>query len=311
MAASLTSCEKAVIPDDISGISLKSVEVFVEYTAAKVFGEIRVSQNPERISEVRVYYGTASDALSKSVKAAYDTENGFSADITSLEDGAQFFYRVDIIVGKTPIEGKVQDFVTFPKGPIDLDLPSGKRWASHNIGATQPTESGGFFAWAELTEKTQYDWSSYVYCKGAMNKLTKYTLRSHMSYDGTIDNHVELLPQDDAARKTLGEHYSVPSYKDWKELQENCVLTAITVNGCTGCKVSSKKDMNNNKKFIFLPGFYGYYNGTSKVNDASYYWSSTLYSEMESDALNVKVMSDIISTRGSRCYGELVRPIYE
>ena len=39
---------------------------------------------------------------------------------------------------------------------IDLGLPSGTRWATCNIGATQPSQPGGLYAWGETTTKTSY-----------------------------------------------------------------------------------------------------------------------------------------------------------
>ncbi len=317
--AFVMSCEKTPsVPDDISGISLKSVDVFVEYTAAKVFGEIRVSQNPERISEVRVLYGTSADNLSKSTRAAYDTENGFSVDLASLEDGVQFFYRVDIIVGKTPIEGTVNDFVTFPQGPIDLDLPSGKKWTSHDIGATIPTEAGKYYAWGETEPKSRYGWSDYKFCKGeGFRDFTKYVTKpyySSVSMDGQIDNLDELTQEDDVARKELGSQYSIPTYGDWHELLEHCDVSATTINGTRGCKVSSKKDKNNNKKFIFLVGDSGYYSETGIVDKKaySYYWSSTLDTESNTRARNIQVNSiGLRESTGERYYGELIRPIYK
>lgn len=129
MVSTIFSCEKEQIVEpeivDWTGIELESTEELVEYTSAKVFGKISVDHHPERITEVRVFYGTVSDELSKNVKAAYDTENGYSADIPSLEDGPHYFYRVDIMSGSAAKKGEVQDFVTFPMGPVDLDLPSG------------------------------------------------------------------------------------------------------------------------------------------------------------------------------------------
>ena len=32
---------------------------------------------------------------------------------------------------------------------VDLGLPSGLKWAAWNVGATQPEESGLYFAWGE------------------------------------------------------------------------------------------------------------------------------------------------------------------
>ena len=36
---------------------------------------------------------------------------------------------------------------------VDLGLPSGTLWATFNVGATQPHESGYYLAWGELEEK--------------------------------------------------------------------------------------------------------------------------------------------------------------
>ena len=36
---------------------------------------------------------------------------------------------------------------------VDLGLPSGTLWATCNIGATKPEESGSYFAWGKLVLK--------------------------------------------------------------------------------------------------------------------------------------------------------------
>jgi len=41
---------------------------------------------------------------------------------------------------------------------VDLGLPSGTLWATCNIGATKPEESGFYFAWGETMPKKIYDW---------------------------------------------------------------------------------------------------------------------------------------------------------
>lgn len=40
-----------------------------------------------------------------------------------------------------------------PAEPIDLGLPSGIKWASCNVGATNPEEFGDYYAWGEVEEK--------------------------------------------------------------------------------------------------------------------------------------------------------------
>ena len=44
---------------------------------------------------------------------------------------------------------------------VDLGLPSGIKWATFNVGATQPEEYGDYFAWGETEPKELYDESTY------------------------------------------------------------------------------------------------------------------------------------------------------
>ena len=36
---------------------------------------------------------------------------------------------------------------------VDLGLESGVKWATYNVGATKPTETGAYFAWGEICPK--------------------------------------------------------------------------------------------------------------------------------------------------------------
>lgn len=46
---------------------------------------------------------------------------------------------------------------------VDLDLTSGTLWATMNLGASDQTGSGSYFAWGETASKSynNYSWSSY------------------------------------------------------------------------------------------------------------------------------------------------------
>ena len=60
---------------------------------------------------------------------------------------------------------------------VDLGLPSGKLWATCNIGASSSEENGSYFAWAETEPKEYYDWSNYKYSRNANGwpyNFTKY-----------------------------------------------------------------------------------------------------------------------------------------
>ena len=82
---------------------------------------------------------------------------------------------------------------------VDLGLPSGTLWATCNVGAETPESIGSYFAWGETSTKADYDWSTYKYCNGSENTLTKYCNDANYGYNGYSDELVVLQPEDDAA----------------------------------------------------------------------------------------------------------------
>ena len=46
---------------------------------------------------------------------------------------------------------------------VDLGLPSGLLWATHNVGATVPTGFGYHFAWGETRTKSDFGYGNYRY----------------------------------------------------------------------------------------------------------------------------------------------------
>ena len=156
------------------------------------------------------------------------------------------------------------------EGAVDLGLPSGIKWASHNVGATKPEEYGGYYAWGETKEKVNYDLSTYKWCNGSGTTMTKYCTDS---YFGTVDNKTTLDLEDDVAHVKWGGSWRMPTLDEQKELLNNCTWTWATLNGVDGYNVTGP-----NGNSIFLPAAGGR-DGTSLYNSGSnsYYWSSSLY----------------------------------
>ena len=106
---------------------------------------------------------------------------------------------------------------------VDLGLPSGTLWATCNIGATKPEESGFYFAWGETMPKKIYDWSTYKWTKlnseGDIDSLIRYNFNE--AY-GVVDSLSNLLPEDDAATVNLGKDWRMPTKEEIVELYENC-----------------------------------------------------------------------------------------
>lgn len=187
---------------------------------------------------------------------------------------------------------------------IDLGLPSGIKWANMNVGASVPEEYGGYYAWGETEEKDNYSWSTYKWCNGSYDTLTKYCFDSDY---GTVDNKTVLDPQDDVAHVKWGGTWRMPTLDEQKELLNKCTWTWITQNGVNGYKVTGP-----NGNSIFLPAA-GYRGGTGVDYRGSdgYYRSSSLYSNFSSYyACGLIFDTGDRGWYGSyRCYGQSVRPV--
>ena len=187
---------------------------------------------------------------------------------------------------------------------VDLGLPSGIKWANMNVGASKPEEYGGYYAWGETEEKSNYDWSTYKWCNGSYDTMTKYCIRSS---NGTIDNKTVLDPEDDVAHVKWGGTWRMPTFDEQKELLNNCTWTWTTQNGVNGYRVTSQTNGNS----IFLPAA-GYRYGTEvSFRGSGYYWSSSLGSSYSDYAILLNFDSDYRDWYSyyGRCYGFLVRPV--
>ena len=188
---------------------------------------------------------------------------------------------------------------------VDLGLPSGIKWATCNVGATKPEEFGGYYAWGETEEKSNYDWSTYKWCNGSSDSQTKYCTSS--SY-GTVDNKTVLDPEDDVAHVKWGGSWRMPTKAEQDELRNNCTWTWTTLNGVKGYKVTGP---NGNR--IFLPAA-GCSDGTGANvrGSGGYCWSSSLDSNDSNLACYLYFGSGYCDWNyGSRRYGLSVRPVCE
>ncbi len=151
-------------------------------------------------------------------------------------------------------------------GYVDLGLPSGTKWATMNVGAKTPEESGNYFAWGETEPKATYNWETYKWMTEGMYSskgISKYTYPDNQKdvvwYDDNSvfigDNKKELEDSDDIATLIMGEGWSIPTLSNLEELRnsENCEWVLDTIDNVPVSKVISKYNGN----YIILP-FAGY-----------------------------------------------------
>lgn len=150
-----------------------------------------------------------------------------------------------------------------------VDLGLSVMWASYNVGANSPEETGDLFAWGEVTPKNEYTDGNYIYENDAYEYI-KYVNDSTNIY---FDNIITLDKCDDAARYNMGGNWRMPTVEEIKELIQNATFTNTTYNGVNGVRIFSKINGNS----IFLPS-YVYKNGQDYY---AVYWSGSLLNGKE------------------------------
>ena len=128
-----------------------------------------------------------------------------------------------------------------------VDLGLSVKWATCNIGANNPEESGDCFFWGE---KAPHDLSPRT------NTFEKY----YSKRQGTL----EII--DDAAHENWGGSWRMPTKEDFEELIDpnNCDIEFTSLNSVPVYKIISKK-IGYEDCFIFLPSM-AYYKITNYLS---------------------------------------------
>lgn len=204
------------------------------------------------------------------------------------------YYRSFVLIDGTPHYGNIINTSSISIQESEaVDLGLSVKWAPMNVGAAQPSDSGLYFAWGETEAKTTYDWSTYKYCEGSSNSITKYCTNS--TY-GTVDGKTSLELPDDAANVNWGGNWRMPTIYELNELKNYCTWSMATVNNVAGYYVTGK---NGNRIFIA--------NGS--------YLSNTLSNDLDSGSSSLAVSYNPVSYNQvylyypSRSADESVRPV--
>ena len=304
---------KSFVTEDIVATSTTKEAYDVSISRASLLGNLtlKTSITP---TEVGFYYGTSSDLeeLKRTgTKLVSSTVNGgdFYSSIIGLNEETVYYYVAYSIVYDKTFWGDVESFTTkeLPAGAVNLGLSV--CWAECNMGATSPEGYGEYYAWGEVSTKTNY--SSHDKWWEENIGYTKYCIHS---YYGIVDNKKVLEPDDDVAHVILGGSWRMPIADEFNELVRKCTQTKKTINGVPGILFTGPSG-----KSIFLPlsGYFIdriYYKG-QEVR----YWSSSLsvfgYGEWtRSDfahilSINKSYYSAVLST--TRSSGLPVRAIVE
>lgn len=165
--------------------------------------------------------------------------------------------------------------VPVPNNCVDLGLNSGLLWGKYNMGTTDPTKPGDYYAWGETETKKKYAENYKFYGKSSLKDgVIKYNRR---------DGKMVLELEDDAANVVLGVGYRIPTKEDWKELLDECTWEAETFTAPIEWDPSQKKFIKlwkvtgPNGNSIILPNSNGYkFEKGYEKEDYTFYTTSTL-----------------------------------
>ena len=207
--------------------------------------------------------------------------------------------EIDVPDGKKAIwkDGKVvfEDiYICTPKKEVkvehefvDLGLPSGRLWATCNIGAEKPTDFGYYFA-----------------C-GALKPYNIHICDTDFFNVTDSDKLSEIGVEYDTAKVWWGDNWRMPTFTDFKELIDSCTYDSEVIDGIR-CGVFTSK--SNNQKIVMTAAGELVYGSLYNRCVKGYYWSRLL-----SAASGARLLYFDPSGRHvydlSREYGFSVRPV--
>lgn len=157
-------------------------------------------------------------------------------------------------IERMPVSGQIADH-----DYVDLGLPSGTLWATYNVGASKPQESGWHLTWGVAYPSDSYYPGSY---KWGRDSMTKYNSKDSLTI---------LQPEDDAATVNWGSEWRMPTGEELQELIEYCEYSSTEFEGRKGAKFTA-----TNGNSIFFPAAGYAVDWVIAGESSGYYWSSSL-----------------------------------
>ena len=265
--------------------------------------------------------------------APFTATRGFDVTLYKGNQQATFTFSTSRTFARNKYTWKTNldeglEWSTIPGYDGKVDLGLSVLWATCNLGASAPEESGDYYAWGETSPKDVCNWENYKWSNNPSNghgHITKYnppmrsTGRPYYDYDDSyMDHKIILDADDDAASTQLQELWRTPTIDEWDELLENCTWTWTKRNNVWGYNVSSNVSGYEGNS-IFLPAA-GYcdergYDSCSGL-EGIYMSSSLAYSypnttDMPYNFYRFDLCEDICWTPTLfRCCGTTIRPVY-
>jgi len=281
----LVSCEKM----NVAPYSLSVTDI--EPCRARVVANIKT----QKTIDVPFFKITVSDNYEMKGTRFYTsteiTDGKMSIPMFNLNPDCYYYYKTRMIIDGVNYDSELMEFKTqdLPVGTIDMG--TSVKWASYNLGATKPEESGLRFAWGETAPKSAFSWDNYLWWNG--NDVSKYL---------TEDEETVLEKEDDAAHAILGGNWRMPTLNDFGELFQSGSHALIKYKGVRGIGFRS----SSTKQTLFFPT-------EITPGDDLFYWMSSRKTKLpieEACSFPQNGTSATIQTSSAERYkGGAIRPV--
>lgn len=314
--ARLYDCDGGVIAEDLYGDEARVVETGIADN---------ITENSATIHAF--YYGNV-NSCGFYVKQEDGEYNQFSVDnhangdfhlnLEWLKPGKKYSYYAYATIGEGENEetfyGKELSFTTKDAQlqlcpddnhphMIDLGLPSGTKWSCCNVGASNPGETGGYYAWGEINEKNEYVIENY-----ANYDFSHYDETQNPVYpnSGFINIGSDISGTSyDVAHALWGDSWQMPSADQCRELINKTTSSWKNQNGVNGLMFIG---MNGNS--VFIPAAGDKWNKDSfGIGERGSYWTSTQHGAKEA-AFCFYVNPEVSTVEANTRFGGMtVRPV--
>ena len=185
--------------------------------------------------------------------------------------------------GMGGIHSNVVVSVTVVKGHSRVQLwEGGPYWATTNVGAESPEQSGYYFWWGDTVG---YKWENekWVASNGSSSNFSFEERNAPtcgkdlatLQREGWITADGVLAPEHDAAHVHWGGGWRMPTQQELYDLDSKCIWERTTVNGVDGYTITGPDSGS-----IFLPcAGYGNWTSLNFAGSSGDYWSSVPFSD--------------------------------
>ena len=216
----------------------------------------------------------------------------YTITLHDLSEQTKYLYQAYLKIDTTYYWGTVRSFTTTQldiSGDERVELGLSVQWSGHNVGATKPSETGGYYSWGDVT-----------------GSLFTQKAADYPTSDDIIGG------EKDMAKANQGENFRLPTFEQFQELTKECDWHWIQHDGVMGYAVTGPSG-----KSIFLPAG-GYTADGNKLIGASgssavgLYWTGNraYYNSTDSYCLSFDASQKSMDHK-AKYLGMTIRAVYQ